>query len=139
MQVTPRENPGKTITTPVVTPQGGIPTKTITVRDIESYPIHSNYERELRRYVGSIVSRPISRAKEPLKMLLKPKDKDPVDRKSGAMYWYRCGELTCDEEYIGETSRTFGERCKEHLKEPHSFMHTAPRQDTTLPLRTLPL
>ena len=27
-------------------------------------------------------------------------------------------DLACDEEYIGETSRTFGERFKEHLKEP---------------------
>ena len=27
-------------------------------------------------------------------------------------------DLTCDEEYIGETSRTFAQRFKEHLKEP---------------------
>ena len=26
--------------------------------------------------------------------------------------------LECDEEYIGETARTFGERFKEHLKAP---------------------
>ena len=50
-------------------------------------------------------------------MLVKPKDKDPLDRKSGGIYWYQCGELTCDEEYTGETSKTFGERYKEHLKE----------------------
>ena len=37
---------------------------------------------------------------------------------SGAIYWYQCGDLGCDNEYIGETSRTFGERYKEHLKEP---------------------
>ena len=51
-------------------------------------------------------------------MLVKPKDKDPIDRKSGAIYWYQCGELTCNEKCIGETCRTFGERYKEHLKEP---------------------
>ena len=28
---------------------------------------------------------------------------------SGAIYWYQCGDLSCDDEYIGETSRTFGE------------------------------
>ena len=33
-----------------------------------------------------------------------------------AMPW-----MWCDEEYIGETSRTFGERFKEHLKEPLSI------------------
>ena len=38
--------------------------------------------------------------------------------KSGAIYWFQCGDLACDEEYIGETSRTFRERFKEHLKEP---------------------
>ena len=42
---------------------------------------------------------------------------DPMENKSGAIYWYQCGDLTCDEEYRGETSRTFGERFKEHLKE----------------------
>ena len=31
---------------------------------------------------------------------------------------YQCGELLCSEEYIGETSRTLGERYKEQLKEP---------------------
>ena len=45
-------------------------------------------------------------------LLVKPKDKDPVERKCGAIYLYQCGELTCDEEYIGETFRTLGERYK---------------------------
>ena len=30
--------------------------------------------------------------------------------------------LECDEEYIGETARTFGERFKEHLKAPPLYM-----------------
>ena len=55
-------------------------------------------------------------------ILVSPKDKDPMENKSGVIYWFQCGELVCDEEYIGETSRTFGERFKEHLKEP-SPMH----------------
>ena len=54
-------------------------------------------------------------------ILVKPKDKDPLDRRNGAVYWYQCGKLMCDEEYIGETSRTFGERYKEHLKEPSTI------------------
>ena len=37
--------------------------------------------------------------------------------KSGTIYWCQCGDLTSGDEYIGETSRTFGERFKEHLKE----------------------
>ena len=39
------------------------------------------------------------------------------------LYWFQCGDLTCDDEYIGETSRTFGERFKEHLKDPSPIHH----------------
>ena len=35
-------------------------------------------------------------------MLVKPKDKDPRERKSGAIYWYQCGELTCDGVHRGD-------------------------------------
>ena len=42
---------------------------------------------------------------------------------SGAIYWYQCGDLGCDDEYIGETSRTFGERYKEHPKAPSAIHH----------------
>ena len=39
-------------------------------------------------------------------ILVKLKDKDPIDKKNGAIHFYPGGELTCDEEYIEETSRT---------------------------------
>ena len=42
-------------------------------------------------------------------LLVKPKDQDPIDKKSGTIYIYQCGELMCDEEYIGETSGILGE------------------------------
>ena len=51
-------------------------------------------------------------------LLVSPKDKDPMVNQSGAIYWCQCGDLGCDYEYIGETSRTSGERYKEHLNEP---------------------
>ena len=56
-------------------------------------------------------------------LLVSPKDKDPMVNQSGAIYWYQCGDLGCDDEYIGETSRTFGERYKEHLKPPSPTHH----------------
>ena len=43
---------------------------------------------------------------------VKPNNKYPLDEKSGAILWYQCGELACDEEYTGETLRTYGERYK---------------------------
>ena len=50
-----------------------------------------------------------------------PKDKDPVQYKSGLVYWYKCNRLDYDDEYIGESARTFGESYKEHLKAPSSM------------------
>ena len=51
-------------------------------------------------------------------LLVSPKDKNPMVNQSGAIYWFQCGDLFCEDEYIGETSRTFGERYKDHLKDP---------------------
>ena len=50
--------------------------------------------------------------------LVAPKDQDHITKKSGIIYRYKCDRLECDEEYIGEAARTFGERFKEHLKAP---------------------
>ena len=49
-------------------------------------------------------------------LLVAPKEKDPVLKKSGVIYRYKCDRVECDEEYIGESSRTFGESFKEHQK-----------------------
>ena len=53
--------------------------------------------------------------------LVAPKDKDHMTNKSGIIYRFKCDRLECDEEYISETARTFGERFKEHLKAPSSI------------------
>ena len=47
-------------------------------------------------------------------LLVNPKDKDPMMKKSGVIYSYKGGRVECEDEYIGESSRTFGERFKEH-------------------------
>ena len=51
-------------------------------------------------------------------LLMAPKDKDSIMKKSGAIYRYKCNRVECDEEYIGESARNFAERFKEHLKTP---------------------
>ena len=43
-------------------------------------------------------------------LLMSPKDKDPIQKQSGVIYRYQCDRADCDEEYVGESSRTFGER-----------------------------
>ena len=52
------------------------------------------------------------------KLLVAPKDQETIQKKSGVIYKYKCDRVECDEEYIVESSRTFGERFKEHLKAP---------------------
>ena len=51
-------------------------------------------------------------------VLMKPKDRDPKESKSGLIYSYQCHHLDCDKEYIGDISWTLGERRKEHPKQP---------------------
>ena len=51
-------------------------------------------------------------------ILMAPKDHNSMLMKSGVIYRYKCDRVECDEEYIGESSRTFGERFKEHQKTP---------------------
>ena len=51
-----------------------------------------------------------------------PKDQDLMKKRSGVIYRYRCDRVECDDEYIGESSRTFGERFKEHLKAPPQYL-----------------
>ena len=46
-------------------------------------------------------------------ILVSPKDKDEMVNKNSVIYSYCCGETDCDEEYIGESGRTFGDRFKE--------------------------
>ena len=51
-------------------------------------------------------------------LLMAPKDPDPMLKRSGVIYKYTCDRVECDEEYIGESSRNFNERFKEHQKAP---------------------
>ena len=45
-------------------------------------------------------------------LLVAHKDKENITQKSGAIYRYKCDRVECDKEYIGESSRNFGERLK---------------------------
>ena len=80
----------------------------------------------IKRSVVDMASKLTSKVAEPLKTFWSPpRTKTPMVNQSGAIYWYECGDLGCDDEYIGETSRTFGERYKEHLKAPLPFITIA--------------
>ena len=51
-------------------------------------------------------------------LLVHPKDKDNILKKSGVIYRYKCGRMDCEDEYIGESGRTFAERFRKHMKSP---------------------
>ena len=75
--------------------------------------------RALKTLARSMVWLYIFKGNRTLKnILVSPKDKDEMANKSSIIYSYYCGEIGCDEEYVGESGRTFGERFKEHLKTP---------------------
>ena len=45
-------------------------------------------------------------------------DREAKTKQSNIIYWFKCGRTECDEEYIGESARTFEETYREHLKAP---------------------
>ena len=51
-------------------------------------------------------------------LLLAPEDKDNKLQKSGVIYKFKYPHRNCPKEYIGESSRTLGDRLKEHLRAP---------------------
>ena len=47
-----------------------------------------------------------------------------MEQKSGVIYWFRCQELECNDDYIGESAGTFGERLKNTSKHLHPCVAT---------------
>ena len=68
-------------------------------------------------------------------LLMTPKDKDHITMKSGIIYRFKCQRVDSDDEYIGESSRSFGERFREHQKAPSPMYdnHNITGHDTTIP------
>ena len=61
-----------------------------------------------KRSVVGMAYRPTSKVRAPLKTSWFPsRTRTPWKTRSGAFYWFQCGDLAHDEESIGETSRTF--------------------------------
>ena len=66
--------------------------------------------------------------------LMSPKDKDPINKKSGVIYRFKCDRVDCDDEYIDDSARNFEERLKEHLKAPSPIYdpHNISGHDVTI-------
>ena len=99
------------------------PNKNISSKTISRGHITVSYSEGLSESVKNIckkydIQAHLKSSKSIKDELVAPKDKDHLTKKSGIIYRYKCNRLECDEEYISETARTFGERYKEHLKAP---------------------
>ena len=46
------------------------------------------------------------------------KDRETILQKRGVIYRLKYGRVDCEEEYIGESGRTFAERFREHMRAP---------------------
>ena len=89
-----------------------------------SYPTHKVFVKSIKKIYGRYGIQIYFKGGRTIKnLLVSPKDKDPMVNQSGVIYWYQCDDLGCDDEYIRETSRTNGERYKEHLKAPSAIHH----------------
>ena len=62
------------------------------------------------------------------KFLVAPKDKDTTTQKSGVIYMYKWDRVEGDEDYIVESTRTFGKDLKNTLKPISLFMNTLSTQ-----------
>ena len=51
-------------------------------------------------------------------LLVVPEENENITQKRLVIYRYRCDRFECDEKYIGESARPFGERLKEYLGAP---------------------
>ena len=98
-------------------------TQEVKSKDHISYPTHKVFVKVSKRSVVGMASKFTSKVATPSRTSWSPKGQRPYGQKSDAIYWYQCGDLGCDDEYIGETSRTFGERYKEHWKDPSPIHH----------------
>ena len=65
-------------------------------------------------------------------LLMFSTDKEAITKESNIIYWYKCGRTECNDEYVGESARTFEERYRRHLKAPSPiFEHNNATGHTT--------
>ena len=54
-------------------------------------------------------------------LLVSPRDKDTITQKCEVIYIFKCTWTGCEEEYSGESGRTFWDMLKEHFRTPSAI------------------
>ena len=82
-------------------------------------PYHQGLSESIKKSCKKVgVQVYFKRAQTIKNLLMTPREKNPITKKSEVIYRYKCDEIGCDEEYIEESARTFAERFKGHQKDP---------------------
>ena len=98
------------------------PHKAKTQHRICGHPLYARHSRRFQKICGKYGIQAYFKGNTTIKhVLMKPKDQDHKDKKSGVIYSYQCEDIACGEEYIGETARTLGEDTRSNLKQPSPF------------------
>ena len=83
------------------------------------FHIYRDWDNSSKGHVTRKAHKYTSRVQIPSGLYLwHPKTRKLNFRKSGVIYKYKCSQISCLEEYIGETGRALGDRLKEHLRVP---------------------
>ena len=61
---------------------------------------------------------------------MKPKEKDPKDKKSEVIYSYQCGGIACGEQYMGKHQRPWGRGTGSMLNNCLPSIYAYNKQDT---------
>ena len=87
-------------------------------------PYVQGFSEKYKRILENAGIRVYFRGANTLKsQLVKPKDKDPKERKVNCIYSVSCGEPSCSAKYIGESGRTLDEHIKGHGSHASSALH----------------
>ena len=87
--------------------------------------LSESFKRTCKKYGIEVHLKGVHTIKD---LLMAPKDKDPILKRSGVIYRYKCDRVDCDHEYIGESAKDFEERFKEYPKAPspiHDHINTS--------------
>ena len=97
--------------------------KKLKTRVTLSYPTHKVFVKASKRSVVDMAFKCTSKVQDHQEHPGLPQGQRPYGQPKWCHLLVQCGDPGCDDEYIGETFMTFGERYKEHLKAPSAIHH----------------
>ena len=95
-------------------------TTTELIKTLHSGALYERIEWKLQAHLQETWHRDVFKGTNTIReLLVHPKDKDNILKKSGVIYRYKCGKwVDSEDEYTEESGRTFAERFREHMRAP---------------------